>query len=162
MWGKKRAKSLSIHSKQSSLLIMSTTAAATSSSSFPLAMFQLKRWAVIGDILNPQKAAAQVADRLKQLKYSVQLINPRATEEQQKQFNVSKSLTADTDVIDLCINNHDGLNYIKSAKELGISRIFIQPGAESKEILDYCKENNIATYQGCVLRELHEPLHSQL
>ena len=46
-----------------------------------------------------------------------------------------------------------GIDIVKEMKELGLDHVFIQPGASSKEILDYCEENNIEVIRGCVLAE---------
>lgn len=43
---------------------------------------------------------------------------------------------------------------MQQASSLGISKVFIQPGAESAEILAFCKENSIDVFQGCVMVEL--------
>ena len=43
---------------------------------------------------------------------------------------------------------------VQEAKELGIDKILIQPGAESEEIINYCKENSIEAVEGCALVEL--------
>jgi len=43
---------------------------------------------------------------------------------------------------------------VKQAKELGIDKVLIQPGAETIEILDYCRENGITAIEGCALVEL--------
>ena len=40
---------------------------------------------------------------------------------------------------------------------LGIGKVFIQPGAESADILQLCKEKEIEVFQGCVMVELGAP-----
>ena len=47
-----------------------------------------------------------------------------------------------------------GIEVVKEACALGIDKIFIQPGAGSREIKDYCKEKGVKVYEGCVLVEL--------
>mgnify|MGYP003297504316 CR=1 FL=1 len=71
-----------------------------------------------------------------------------------KKTDGSKIGEFDIDVIDLCINPKLGLEFIKEAKELGIKNVLIQPGAESDEILEYCKENNINAIEDCALVQL--------
>lgn len=58
------------------------------------------------------------------------------------------------DVVDLCINPLTGVNVVKEAKELGIDKVLIQPGAESEDIIDYCNKNGITAIEGCALVEL--------
>ena len=47
-----------------------------------------------------------------------------------------------------------GLKLVEEAKELGIKRVLIQPGAESDAILAYCAEHGLEAVEGCVLRAL--------
>lgn len=58
------------------------------------------------------------------------------------------------DVLDLCIAPAVGLGIVREANELGIRKVFIQPGAGSDEIVEYCKANGMEVHQGCVLREM--------
>ena len=58
------------------------------------------------------------------------------------------------DVVDLIISPTMGLGIIDEMVDLGISDIFIQPGAESEEVLEKCLQSDIRVHQGCVLREL--------
>ena len=46
------------------------------------------------------------------------------------------------------------LEQLQKAAELGVKNVFIQPGAESDEILAFCASKGITVRQGCVLREL--------
>ena len=57
------------------------------------------------------------------------------------------------DGIDLVVNPSIGIGVARSAKALGIPIIFAQPGAESAEIADYCRENGIGYVEACVLVE---------
>ena len=48
---------------------------------------------------------------------------------------------------------------MKEAEELGIKYVLIQPGAESNEILNYCKENSITAFEDCALVQLRKELN---
>ena len=41
----------------------------------------------------------------------------------------------------------------EQAADLGISKVFIQPGAGSEDILNFCEEKNIEVFLGCVMVE---------
>ncbi|KYH34586.1 hypothetical protein CLTEP_15140 [Clostridium tepidiprofundi DSM 19306] len=115
-------------------------------------MLDYKNWAVVGSVTNNMKYAYKILFALKNSGYTVKGVNPRAKEDE-----ICKSLSEvdyKIDVLDLCINPKVGIEIVKEAKELGIDKILIQPGAESEEILNYCKENNITAVQGCALVEL--------
>uniref|UniRef100_A0A7S0FVW0 CoA-binding domain-containing protein n=1 Tax=Pyrodinium bahamense TaxID=73915 RepID=A0A7S0FVW0_9DINO len=58
------------------------------------------------------------------------------------------------DVVDLCANPNFGQKVIEDCRALGISNVFIQPGASSPEIEARCKEGKISFHNGCVLREM--------
>lgn len=57
------------------------------------------------------------------------------------------------DGIDLVVNPAAGIDVVRSAKALGIPRVWAQPGAESPEIEAFCRENGIAYVEACVLVE---------
>jgi uncharacterized protein len=115
-------------------------------------LMDYKNWVVVGDILNGSKYAYKIFHRLKDNGYNVVGVNPRA-----KSGDVYKALTEvpyGIDVIDLCINPVSGIEIVKEGKTLGIKYVLIQPGAESEEILDYCKDNDIIAIEGCALVEV--------
>lgn len=115
-------------------------------------MLEFNNWAVVGDVLNPEKYAYKIVDTLTKGNYNVFKVNPRSNSDQV--YRSLKEVPEKIDVIDLVIHPKVGLNVVKEAHELGIDKIFIQPGAESEEILEFCKENGIQAFQGCVLVEL--------
>lgn len=115
-------------------------------------MLEFKNWAVVGDVLNEEKYAYKIVNRLNKGNYNVIKINPRSNSEQV--YKSLKDTKEKIDVISLVIHPKVGINIIKEAKEMGIDKVLIQPGAESEEILDYCRENKIYATEGCVLVEL--------
>ncbi|MBB6217742.1 putative CoA-binding protein [Anaerosolibacter carboniphilus] len=115
-------------------------------------MLNEKKWAVVGDVLNPSKFACIIKNRLIGNGYQVFPVNPRS--QSPEVYHSLGEIKEGIDVIDLCINPHTGLDIVKEAAALGIEKIFIQPGAESEEIIDFCKEKNLQNYLGCVLVEL--------
>lgn len=117
-------------------------------------LLKYKNWAVVGDVANPAKYANKILNRFANQGYNVTGVNPRSNVDE-----VYKSLSDvpyKIEALDLCINPIAGLEIVKEAKDLGIKRILIQPGAESKEIIDYCKENDINAIEGCALIELSQ------
>ena len=110
-----------------------------------------KKWAVVGDVTNDSKYAYKILNRLKAAGYMVEGVNPKGV---QGAFNSLKEVPYTIEVLDLCINPVRGLEILKESKELNIQHVLIQPGAESDEIHDYCRENNIKAVNGCALVEL--------
>lgn len=115
-------------------------------------LMSYKNWVVAGDVLNSAKYAYKILNRLKQCGYNVCGVNPRGKVEDV--YLKLKDVNYKIDVIDLCINPITGFKLLKEAKDLNIDKVLIQPGAESTEILDYCRENGIIAIEGCVLVEL--------
>jgi predicted CoA-binding protein len=115
-------------------------------------LLNYKNWVVVGDVLNQSKYASRILNSLKASGFNASGVNPRVTTGE-----VYKSLSEvpyKIEVIDLCINPYSGINIMKEALELKIDKVLIQPGAESQEILDFCKANGITAIEGCALVEL--------
>ncbi|WP_251862200.1 CoA-binding protein [Clostridium sp. Marseille-Q2269] len=111
-----------------------------------------KNWAVAGSVLSEGKYAYKIFNRLKDKGYNVVGIKPGTQEK--NVFNGVEDIPHKIEVLDLCINPIKGLDIVKQASKLGIDKILIQPGAESDEIINFCRENNINAIEGCALVEL--------
>ena len=115
-------------------------------------MLAQSSWAVVGDVLHARKPARLVAERLEAAGKAVHRVNPR-----DRTGTLPTSLLdvgVEVDVVDLVINPKDGLRIVGEAAQLGITRVFIQPGAGSLEIERFCASNGMQVHHGCVLREL--------
>ena len=107
-------------------------------------------WAVAGDVLNPSMPASRVVSSLKGAGKTVHLVNPH-NKACNKDLNV---IGQPIDALNLCINPWNGMELAKQAVRLGVKRVFIQPGAESAEIMKLLTSNDIDVFQGCVMVEL--------
>ena len=110
-----------------------------------------KNWAVIGDVTNESKYAYKILNKFKEKGYTVSGVHPKGGE---GVYKTIKEVPYKIDAIDLCINSKVGIEYIKEAKSLGINNVLVQPGAESKEILTYCKEKGMNIIENCALVQL--------
>ncbi|MBU3108828.1 CoA-binding protein [Clostridium gasigenes] len=110
-----------------------------------------KNWVVIGDVANSTKYAYKILEKFKLKGHTVVGVHPKSGD---GVYKTLKEVPYKIDSIDLCINPKLGLEFIKEAKEIGITKVLIQPGAESAEIINYCNENNIMAIRGCALVEL--------
>ena len=108
-------------------------------------------WVVIGDVNNKEKYAYKILEKFKDKGYTVAGDHPKGGEGVYKSL---KEVPYKINAIDLCINSKLGIEYLKEARELEIKNILIQPGAESEEILVYCKENKINAIENCALVQL--------
>lgn len=115
-------------------------------------LIKTNNWVVIGDVGNESKYAYKILNKFKEKGYIVSGVHPKGGNEIYKSLN---EVPYKINAIDLCINSKLGLEYLKEANNLGIENVLIQPGAESEEILNYCKENNINAIENCALVQLN-------
>lgn len=111
-----------------------------------------KNWVVVGDVLNPSKYAYKILNSLKTEGFNAAGMNPSI--ENGEIYNNLSDIPYNVEVLDLCINPYKGIKIIHEAHELKIDKVLIQPGAESPEIIDFCKSNGIQVIEGCALVEL--------
>lgn len=111
-----------------------------------------KNWVVAGDVLDSSKYACRIYNSLKNADFKVEGVNPR--EKNGGVYTSLKQIGDKIEVLDLCINPKTGISIVKEAKDMGVNKILIQPGAESEEILEYCAHNSIEAIEGCALVEL--------
>ena len=111
-----------------------------------------KNWVVVGDVLNPLKYAYKILNSLNRDGFNVVGVNPSVKNEEV--YNSLSDVPYKIEVLDLCINPYKGIKILQEAHKLKIDKILIQPGAESSEILSFCKANGIQAIEGCALIEL--------
>lgn len=111
-------------------------------------LIKLQKWAVIGDVGNETKYAYKILSLFKEKGHEVYGVHPKGGEGIYKSL---KDLPVAVEAVDLCINPVLGLKLLEEVKELGIKYVLIQPGAESADILKYCKDNGIEALEGCAL-----------
>ena len=117
-------------------------------------LLNYKNWIVVGDVLNHLKYAYKILNSLKSDGFNVVGINPNFNDSDEGVYSSISDIPYKADVLDLCINPYKGIKIIKEAHDLKIDKVLIQPGAESQEILEFCKANGIIAIEGCALVEL--------
>lgn len=115
-------------------------------------LFKYKNWVVAGSVLSEDKYASKILKALIKAGFIAEGVNPMDTTGETNRS--LKDIKFDIEVIDLCIKPKVGLEILKEAREMNINKVLIQPGAESVEILKYCKSNKITVIEGCALVEL--------
>jgi predicted CoA-binding protein len=113
-------------------------------------MLAHKKWAVVGDVLNTAKYAYRILEKLKSLDYEVHGVHPRGG---QGVYTSLKELPAPPDIMCLVINPALGMEFVRQAQEAGVKGVWIQPGADADEIIEYCRELGLCYLQACVLVE---------
>lgn len=115
-------------------------------------LLDFNNWVVVGDVLNEDKYAYRILNKLVDFDFNAKGISPYSNNEEV--YKSLKDVPYKIDVIDLCINPLKGIDIVREASELGVDKVLIQPGAASEEILSFCKEKGIIAIEGCALVEL--------
>jgi predicted CoA-binding protein len=112
-------------------------------------------FAVVGASRDPSKYGHQVYRDLRAAGYTVYPVNPNSDEILgDKCYPSLESLPELPQVVDLVVPPKVTNQIVKDCKKLGIEKLWMQPGSESENALNFCKENNIEVVHGvCVMVE---------
>jgi predicted CoA-binding protein len=112
-----------------------------------------KKFAVVGATDNPQKYGNQIVKNLKNRGYEVYPVDPRLKElEGLSCYSGLTDIPIKVDVVDFVVPPKATEEILKQCKELGLSRIWLQPGSESETAITYCHENNLkVVHSVCVM-----------
>jgi len=119
-------------------------------------------FAVVGASRDSQKYGHQVYRDLKNAGYKVYPVNPNAQEVlSDKCYPSLKELPEKPDVVVTVVPPQVTEQIVKACKELGIRKVWMQPGSESEDAVRYCKENDLeVVHNECIMvqrRKLNSP-----
>jgi len=108
---------------------------------------------VIGVSKNPAKYGHQVYKDLKEAGYVVYAVNPTIDEILgDRCYHSLSELPEMPDVVDTVVPPAVTEKVVEECKELGIARVWMQPGSESEQAIDFCSRNNInVVHDVCVM-----------
>lgn len=99
--------------------------------------------AVVGASDNQRKYGAVIYRDLKRKGYSVYPVNPkRDTVDGDPAYASVAELPEAPDIIDLVVPAEVGVKVVRQALDIGYDRIWVQPGAESPELLTLLQESD--------------------
>lgn len=112
-----------------------------------------KRFAVVGATDNQEKYGNKIVKNLKKRGYEVYPVNPKLTEvEGLPCYARLADIPVKVDVVDFVSPPNATEEILKQCKELGLDRIWLQPGSESEKSIAYCLENNLKVIHSlCVM-----------
>jgi uncharacterized protein len=112
-----------------------------------------KRFAVVGATDNPQKYGHRIYQTLKDHGYEVYPVNPKLKElEGNRCYSNLAEIPVKVDVVDFVVPPNITEEMLKQCKELGLNRIWLQPGSENETVIAFCLENNLKLIHGvCVI-----------
>lgn len=112
-------------------------------------------WAVLGATPKENKFGFKLYKRLKSYGYEVYPVNPNA---EQVDGDICYSTLTDipkvVDVVNVVVPEQVGVAAMSECEELGISTVWLQPGADTDAVINAAKERNINVITDCVLVQL--------
>ena len=111
--------------------------------------------AVVGASRDPEKYGHRVYRDLKEAGYTVYPINPStAVILGDRCYPDLKSLPVKPDVVNLVVPPEVTEEVVKACRELGITKVWMQPGSESEKAIQFCEANGIDVVYGvCIMVE---------
>jgi len=111
--------------------------------------------AVVGASPNTEKWGFKVYNTLKRLGFDVYPVNPK---HEKIRGNVCypdlKSLPKKPDVVITVVPPKITEDVVKECRKIGIKKVWMQPGSESQNAVDFCKENGIdVIYNVCFVAD---------
>ncbi len=112
-----------------------------------------KKFAVVGATDNPEKYGNQIVKNLIKRGYEVYPVNPKLKElEGLPCYPGLSAIPVKVDVVDFVVPPSATEEILKQCRELGLNRIWLQPGSENEAALAFCRNNNMKTVQSvCVM-----------
>lgn len=105
-------------------------------------------WAVVGASRDPRKFGYQVFRSLRDAGYVVYPINPKGGElEGETVYPSLAELPQPPEVVNMVVPPAVTERVVRQAHELGLTRIWMQPGAESEASVRYCQEHGMEVVQ---------------
>lgn len=112
-----------------------------------------KIFAVVGASSNPEKYGYTITKNLLDRGYKVYPVNPRLPELLGlKCYKSLSALPEKPDVVDVVIPPKMTEQLVNEVLKLGLTRVWMQPGAESTAAVEFCEKNGIKVIHGaCVM-----------
>lgn len=112
-----------------------------------------RRWAVVGVSSDPEKYGHKVFATLLDSGYEVYGVNPKNGEILGQQIYPSlANIPVKPEVANLVVPPAVGEQIVRQCLELGITRVWMQPGAESQAAIAFCQDNGIeVVWDACAM-----------
>jgi predicted CoA-binding protein len=110
-------------------------------------------FAVVGASREPEKYGHQVYKDLRSAGYAVYPVNPKAEEILgDRCYADIKELPRKPDVVDFVVPPGITERILETCTELGVMRVWLQPGSESEKAIKFCQDHGIKVVHGvCVM-----------
>jgi predicted CoA-binding protein len=110
-------------------------------------------WAIVGASQDRSKYGNRIFRSLRDAGYTVYAVNPNVDEvEGAKAYPTLADLPESPDVVDVVVPPQVTDKVVQQVHELGLNRVWMQPGAESQAAIEYCQEHGIqVVYDACAM-----------
>ena len=109
--------------------------------------------AVVGASDNPDKFGHTIYRDLKRKGYRIFPVNPnRDTVDGDRAYPKIQALPETPDIVNIVVPPEAALAVAQECLRLGLINLWLQPGAESREVLDYLQENGFNYIAGACIR----------
>ncbi len=114
-----------------------------------------RRYAVVGVSADHNKYGYKVWRDLQENGYITYAVNPKYEEiEGQRCYESLDQLPDKVDVVDVVVPPEVGETIVRQCAELGLTRVWLQPGAESEDAIRFCREHGIKVlHDVCVMAQ---------
>ncbi len=103
-----------------------------------------RTWAVVGATNNKGKYGNRILRDLRRAGYNVYAVNLNEIEiEGQPAYRALADLPEKPDVVDIVLPPDQTEKIVQQCRQLGLTRIWMQPGAESSAAIEYCHANGL-------------------
>lgn len=115
--------------------------------------FSSKVFAVVGVSSKPDKVGYQIYKHLKDLGKNVYAIHPAMTEvDGDPVYKTLSDVPVPIEVVDIVVNPQVTEKVVEECHQLGIKKVWIQPGAESEKAVQFCKDHDMEViYNACIM-----------
>lgn len=115
-----------------------------------------KTFAVVGSFKNEEKVAYKIFKMLTSYGYTVYPVNPNIKQvDNTKCYPSIEEIPDKIDVLILVTPPEVSLKIVQQALHLGINMVWLQPGADNPNVINFCKENKIKViYNTCIMMNI--------
>ena len=114
-----------------------------------------KKFAIVGSFRNKEKVAYKIMQDMEKKGYEVYPVNPNMKIVDGKvSYKSISDIPFDIDVADIVTPPDVTEKIVEECLKKGIKRVWLQPGAESDKVIEFCHENNIKVLHSiCIMIE---------
>ncbi len=112
-------------------------------------------WAVVGFSADPLKFGHRIYFDLQRAGYRVYAVNRRGGRQAgESVYSSVEHLPVSVDVVDVVVPPEEGIHVVRQCADKNLNRIWLQPGAESSEIIHFCNRQLMqVVFDACAMVE---------